>query len=161
VHEVHVPDNFYRDKDRGLLGGVCAGLADYFGASSVLLRLIFILWALASAAGGAVYVLLWVFLPEKAALGLSRGETVRQNIREIGAEARDWGQDLQSLLGGTPSKPKTSTRRIVWVGALCLLAGLLFLADGLHLFGRFRLDQLGAVVLILVGAILVNRSLRS
>jgi len=156
-----VPDIFYRDKGRGLLGGVCAGLAGYFGVSPVLLRLIFVLWALASAAGSAVYVLLWVILPEKAALSLSRGEAIRRNIREIGAETRDWGQDLQSVLGGTPRKPATPTRRIVWVGALCLVAGLLFLADSLHLFGRFGLDQLGAVVLILVGAVLLNRTLRS
>jgi len=156
-----MPDTLYRDKSRGMLGGVCTGLADYFGVSPILLRLIFFLWALASGVGFSVYFLLWIILPEKAALNLSRGETVRRNIREIGIEARSWGQDLQSVWAGTSKSPAIPSKRIVWVGALSIVAGLLFLADSLQLLGRFHLDQLGAVVLILLGAILLNRALRS
>lgn len=156
-----MPDTFYRDRSRGLLGGVCAGLADYFGVSPVLLRATLVLWALASGVAVAVYILLWMILPEKAALSLPREEAFRQSIREIGAEARDWSQDLQSILGGRPNTPTIPAKRIVWVGALFIVAGLLFLADSLQLLGRFRLDQLAAVVLVLLGASLLNRALRS
>ena len=50
-------DSFYRDKSRGIIGGVCAGLAQYFGVSPLLLRGIFILWALASGTGVTAYII--------------------------------------------------------------------------------------------------------
>jgi hypothetical protein len=42
-----------------------------------------------------------------------------------------------------------------------ILLGLLFLASNLDLMGAFRLDQLWPFALILIGAIVANRALRS
>src|SRR6187402_1966503 len=38
----------YRDKDRGLIGGVCTGLAHYFGVDAVWIKIIFLLLAFTS-----------------------------------------------------------------------------------------------------------------
>src|SRR6267154_840474 len=52
-----------RDSRRKVLGGVCAGLAHYFGVDSVWPRLIFALMTLGYGGGILVYIILWIVLP--------------------------------------------------------------------------------------------------
>jgi phage shock protein PspC (stress-responsive transcriptional regulator) len=49
-----------------MIAGVCAGMADYFGVDIVLMRLIWVLLAIAGAIIGGVilYVAAWVIMPE-------------------------------------------------------------------------------------------------
>ena len=51
------------DSDR-MIGGVCGGLAKYFGIDSAIVRLIFVL-AVLSGVSPLVYVVLWIVLPEE------------------------------------------------------------------------------------------------
>ena len=50
-----------------VIAGVCGGLAEYFGMDATLLRVIYVLLSVFSAAfpGILVYVLLWVVVPER------------------------------------------------------------------------------------------------
>ena len=52
----------YRDESNKVLGGVCAGVANYFGIDTTLVRIIFIL----SGVGFFAYILLWVFVPSNS-----------------------------------------------------------------------------------------------
>ena len=56
---------FYRNRDKAMVAGVCAGLAERFDVSATVLRLAFVIGALFSAFGPAVilYVVLWVIMP--------------------------------------------------------------------------------------------------
>lgn len=57
----------YRDMDRAWLGGVSAGLAEYFDASIEMARLTVVaLTVLSSGSGIFVYLLAWLLLPTKA-----------------------------------------------------------------------------------------------
>jgi phage shock protein PspC (stress-responsive transcriptional regulator) len=49
-----------RDKK---LGGVCAGVADYFDLDSTLVRIIWLLAVLCAGTGGLLYIILWIALP--------------------------------------------------------------------------------------------------
>jgi phage shock protein C len=153
-------DDLHRDKSKGMLGGVCAGLAEYFAVSPILLRLMFVLWILASPTSAIAYMVLWIILPEKEAVRLSRGEALRQNVSEIQSEAREWGRDLRDVFSRETETRTVQTKRIVLLGGLFVVMGLTSLVDSLHLLGWFRLDQLGAPVLILMGLVSVNRALR-
>lgn len=53
----------HRDPDARWLGGVCAGLAATLGVEVILVRVAFIVGALAGGLGVAVYLLLWAALP--------------------------------------------------------------------------------------------------
>ena len=53
----------YRNAKEGKLGGVCAGLGEYFNLDPVILRLAFIL--LIFAGGGIAYLVAWIIVPEK------------------------------------------------------------------------------------------------
>ncbi|MEK8180642.1 PspC domain-containing protein [Flavobacterium buctense] len=53
----------YRDKDRGLIGGVCTGLGHYFGVDAVWIKIIFLLLAFTSF-GVIAYIILWIATPK-------------------------------------------------------------------------------------------------
>ncbi len=55
----------YRSKTDRKLGGVCGGLAEYFGVDPIFFRLGFILFSLAYFTGAVVYLLMWWLVPEK------------------------------------------------------------------------------------------------
>ncbi len=49
----------YRDENNKILGGVCSGIAAYFGIDPVFVRILFII----SGVGFLAYILLWAFVP--------------------------------------------------------------------------------------------------
>lgn len=51
--------------DRGILGGVCAGIADWLGWDATLVRVIYVLVSIFSAAfpGILVYIILFFVMP--------------------------------------------------------------------------------------------------
>jgi len=53
-----------RSSSDRMIGGVCGGLASYFGIDSAIVRLIFVL-AVLSGVSPLVYVVLWIILPEQ------------------------------------------------------------------------------------------------
>ena len=55
-----------RSKDRWI-AGVCGGIAEWLGWSPTLVRVLFVIVSLASAAfpGILVYLILWVLMPER------------------------------------------------------------------------------------------------
>jgi phage shock protein PspC (stress-responsive transcriptional regulator) len=55
-----------RDKSNALIGGVCAGIAQYFGWSVTGTRIVYVLISLLSVAfpGILVYLILWLVIPQ-------------------------------------------------------------------------------------------------
>lgn len=55
-----------RDKRKGIVGGVCAGMAEYFDLDPTLVRVAYVLISIFTAfAGVLVYIILWVLIPAK------------------------------------------------------------------------------------------------
>lgn len=57
------PRRIFRDPDDRVFGGVCSGLAHYFGIDRVIVRLLFVLF-LIFGIGLLVYIILWIVTPE-------------------------------------------------------------------------------------------------
>ena len=55
-----------RSTHNRMIAGVCAGLAEHFGLDPTLLRVVYVLVSLLSAAfpGLLVYIVLWLVIPE-------------------------------------------------------------------------------------------------
>ncbi len=61
------PSNpLYRSKKNRLLGGVCAGLAEWLGWDVTLVRVLYVLISIFSVAfpGIIAYIILWIVMPE-------------------------------------------------------------------------------------------------
>ncbi len=59
----------YRSNRDVMLAGVCGGLAEYFNLDPTIIRLLFVLLAIATAGFPMLlaYFILWVIVPKKAA----------------------------------------------------------------------------------------------
>ncbi len=56
----------YRSSEEKVLGGVCGGIAEYVSVDPVIVRLLWVLFTLASlGAGILLYLIAWVIVPEK------------------------------------------------------------------------------------------------
>ncbi len=57
------PKRLYRSRHDKMLAGVCGGLADYFGMSSTLIRILFVLFTLFGCAGLIAYITAMILVP--------------------------------------------------------------------------------------------------
>jgi phage shock protein C len=156
-----LPEHFYRDKRRGVIGGVCAGLAGYFDVRPIWVRLVFVLLTLSGGAAVLAYIVLWILLPERDDTQGSTARVLRHNVHDVQSEARGWSRDIRAILQPGSTVGKEQARRAMLMGGSLLLVGLLFLASNLDLMGAFRLDQLWPFALILIGGIMANRAVHN
>ncbi len=63
-------NRLYRSNNR-VIAGVCGGLADYLGWDTTLVRLLYLVISIASAAfpGTLVYIILWIVMPKAPITG--------------------------------------------------------------------------------------------
>lgn len=54
-----------RVKDGRVIGGVCGGLGRYLGIDPVLLRIAFVVLAIAGGGGLLLYIVSWILIPEE------------------------------------------------------------------------------------------------
>ena len=60
------PRRLYRAENDKILGGVCAGLANYLKIDPAIMRIIFVLMLFGGGAGFLLYIILWVVLPTRS-----------------------------------------------------------------------------------------------
>lgn len=53
----------YRSRENKMLGGVCAGLGEYFNLDPTLIRLAMIIAVFGAGAGLLAYLIAWVLIP--------------------------------------------------------------------------------------------------
>ncbi len=82
-------NRLYRDKDRAILAGVCAGLADWTGLNRVALRVIVVLLAVPFTAVMVIgYLVMWILIPKRPR-NLYRDEREEAFWREVRRAPRD------------------------------------------------------------------------
>jgi len=136
----------YRDPDRRVIGGVCAGMGAYFNIDPVVLRVIFfVLFWITGGAALFIYVLLWIAVPKARTTAQKlemRGEeatvsniekSIREEVREVKAsyqrlkksDTYEKGKDVLSQLGDLVYNVLKVTLKVfvILVGALLILAG--------------------------------------
>ncbi|MDA0636345.1 PspC domain-containing protein [Nonomuraea sp. MCN248] len=55
----------YRSREHRMLAGVCGGLADRFGLSPTLVRVLWLILSLFPGPMWVVYVVMWILVPEE------------------------------------------------------------------------------------------------
>ena len=169
-----------RGSDR-IIAGVCSGLAEYFHIDPTLVRVVFVILALAPPGVGIIlYAVLW-FLMEPTG-GMTHGSrTVSDRFREMGHEMRrefrrGWWRS-QSDTGsvpppqaGNPPPPGAPGpespggrwggprhRSGLWGGVILIALGAYFLIANLGFLSGFRWDLFWPVVLIAIGLLVLFR----
>lgn len=140
TNRTEIPHKLYKSRHDKMIDGVCGGLAEYFGMSSALVRVLFVLFGFFGGTGIVAYITAMILVPanpdHSAAHNLSEQET----------------HDIQNK--------RNVNYSLFWGIILILLGGLLFL-DVLNIFEfrrfwrHFDWDFVVPVALIAVGIFLI------
>lgn len=143
----------YRSESDRMIAGVCGGLADYLKIDSALVRLIFILLALADGAGILIYFVMWFIVPTQSRVEASPEETVRDGAEEFAERARQMGGEVRDAV----RHPHPQTGLVI--GLVLIAIGVVVLLENLPIpwLGWLRLGLLWPVLLIVAGIILLTR----
>jgi phage shock protein C len=141
-----------RSRTDSMVGGVCGGLARYLGVDPTLVRLIFVLIALAPGPGLLVYLALWIVIPaEDRPAGTTVEQNIQANAEEIAQRARTFGSEVRTA--AREPNPKATMifgLALIGMGAIVLLQNL-----GLPWLWWVKGDILWPILLILVGLTLI------
>ncbi|MGH2670957.1 MAG: PspC domain-containing protein [bacterium] len=87
-----------------MLFGVAGGLAEYLRVDPVIIRVLFILLALASGIGVFIYLILALIMPRPEAAEREPLEVVKDNLQTAPRETTEAGRRVVAMLRG-PSEP--------------------------------------------------------
>lgn len=175
-----------RGSDR-IIAGVCSGLAEYFHLDATLVRVVFVILALAPPGVGIiVYLVLW-FLMEPVGETGAPSRTARDRMRMMADEMRrefrhgwrpfqaDSGStppatppDPVSGSGGSSGQPTPLAGRSggsgyrgrpggLWFGGILIALGAYLLLANLGYLSGFRWDLFWPVILIALGLLVLFR----
>ncbi|KKP65334.1 MAG: Phage shock protein C, PspC [candidate division WS6 bacterium GW2011_GWE1_34_7] len=86
----------YRSETDKMIGGVCGGIAEYFGIDSTIVRLLFALIVISAGTGLVLYIILWIIVPTKSNVGLSSEEVMANNTKEVRESAKKIVKEVKS-----------------------------------------------------------------
>ena len=108
----------FRDPDDHLIGGVAAGIANYFGIEALWVRLIFVVSLFGAGSGLLVYIILWAIIPrantraEKMAMKGERADlqgfkrnfdeelkNIKQSLSNANREAKPFVYKIRDFIG--------------------------------------------------------------
>lgn len=148
----------FRDSDDKFLGGVCAGLAHYFGMDVIWMRLLWLVLFFFFGTGFLIYILLWILIPqaETTAEKLQmKGEPV--NISNIERKIREEFQDVSSRVKSGVNDVTDTVRSSEFknkarsgIQEVIDTIGKIILAI-LKIFGKF----IGALIIFIAAATLI------
>ena len=167
-----------RGSDR-ILGGVCSGLAAYFGVDVLLVRVIFVILALTPPGIGIIlYLVLWFLMEPPQGTPVSATRNVGDRLRAMGQEIREdfrTGFFRSQESGPTPPPPpgspppasppehgwwgsgNRSRPRGLLAGIILIVLGAYFLVANIGLLSGFRWDLFWPIVLIAIGLLILVR----
>ncbi|MGI6376024.1 MAG: PspC domain-containing protein [Anaerolineae bacterium] len=144
-------DRLYRSSTNRVIGGVCGGLAEYFKVDAEIVRILFVTLAIMfSGTGLPVYLLLWLFIPEREAAFADTDDSIRQNVGDIKST---FGQFRQRHWGNA-----NSSDRLLIGGAILVGVGLLLLLRNLNVLGFF--NDLWPLGVIAVGILILIQNIK-
>lgn len=121
-----------RDMRNRVIGGVCGGIANYFGMDATLLRLLFAFMILFAGTGFWLYIILWIVMPAGNLQPVSDG--------------------VETFVSENEGLPKANKGGLVF-GLILIGLGALGL---LHRFvPAFNWQMLWPIILIVLGIVLI------
>lgn len=156
-----IPKKLYRSRTDKVLFGVCGGLGHFFNIDPVLIRIVFLLLALAGGSGVILYILTTFITPKEPS---GTGKTPESQT-EVHTFAKEAGEKMQSLGHELGSEAQTLIRELrkyqhsQW-GARRMVGFILIIIGALVFLNRFFPATWRAfwpLLLVIMGLYLIAR----
>ncbi|GAA4328688.1 PspC domain-containing protein [Mucilaginibacter gynuensis] len=151
----------YRDEQHKVIGGVCAGLADYFGVDVTIIRVAFAFALVLKGVGFLPYIILWIVLPKKNPFLYGPGPTVDYTVPPQEPFNPFTNTNTPPPFGSgpfgkgapfaVPPLPKRNSNFAVIAGAVLIVMGGAFLFNEFDLIPDIDFDIFWPIVLVLAG----------
>ena len=128
-----------------MLGGVAAGIANYFDLDPAIIRIAFILITLFGGSGIVAYLILWIVLPPEAGASKEPEQQMKENVEEIKTAAT-----------GLAQKTHIENSKSLW-GIFLLGLGVIFLLQNFGFAAWFDWSKLWPLTLIVLGFIILSK----
>lgn len=128
-----------------MLGGVAAGIANYFDIDPALIRIAFILITLLGGSGVLAYIILWIVLPPEEGAVIEPDQQMKQNVEEI-----------KSTASKIATKSQLDNSKPLW-GFFLLGLGVIFLLQNFGFATWFNWSRLWPLILIVVGFVILSK----
>ena len=131
-----------RNSMNKVIGGVCSGLAEFFGLDVALVRIAFVIAFLFASFGFWFYIILWIVLPDG------------QRTVDNGQQTSDWGQQTADIGQQSESvtKPESKVKSVL-AGSFVILIGLLFLIN--NFIPINWVWKLWPLILVAIGVVMI------
>jgi len=155
----------YRDEYHKVIGGVCAGLAEYFEMDPTIVRLIFAFAFFVGGVGFIPYIVLWIVLPKKGYPYNNFGNpTVDYTVppQRPGSTYTPPFDQSNPFAGSqynadpvTNMPPKQRSHAGIIIGVVLIMIGAGILIDNYDLIPDFDFERLWPVVFVVIGLALI------
>jgi phage shock protein C len=143
----------YRDDHHKMIGGVCAGLADYFDMDITVMRLIFAFSFFIMGVGFIPYIILWIVVPRRPFNPFttpSNPATVDYIVPPI---------TPVTPFTNMPPKSKSNSGSMIF-GFILIFLGAIFLMHQYNMFFFWHLHRLWPIVFVVLGIALIIKGQR-
>ncbi|MBK0377687.1 PspC domain-containing protein [Mucilaginibacter segetis] len=143
----------YRDEHRKAIGGVCAGLADYFSVDVAIVRALFLILLLVKGVGVLPYIVLWIVLPKRD----YRFDPPKYSPGvDYTVPPQQPGQPFQQPFPHTPPMPAKKPSNVGLIfGVVLIVLGASFLLDELDIIPDWDYGKLWPLALVALGGVLI------
>ena len=100
--EVQTEKRLFRDGDRAMIGGVCAGVAAYFNVEVLIIRAIYVFTFLTFGIGFLLYIVLWAIVP----MARTSSDKLRMKGQHVNIE------NMKSELGDAANRIKKGAKEL-------------------------------------------------
>jgi phage shock protein PspC (stress-responsive transcriptional regulator) len=156
----------YRSARERMLGGVAAGVAEYFDVDPTIVRLVFVLSIFAGGAGIIAYIIMWIIVPQGPFVPYNMNTNIPPQNQEAGAGTES-NAGTRGNAGAEPgTKPNTEggtdpvsdyfqslkkqkEKRGVTFGIILVVFGIFLLAN--TMIDRIHFHDIFPVALIVLG----------
>jgi phage shock protein C len=137
----------YRSRKNVMIGGVCAGLAEYFNIDPSLARLATVLLVFPGGLSFWAYIIAWIIIPQRPlATALTQDTAAGSDTGTAQEEAE------------TETKPDADKTKYV-IGLVLVIIGIFFLLHNFNILVWFSFFKLWPIVLIIIGAVILLKGL--
>lgn len=116
----------FRDGENKILGGVCSGIANYFNADPLWLRLALVISFFVFGSGLLLYIVLWIVIPEAKTTAeklemrgedvnfSNIGKKVEEELSSFGKKAENWGEEVKNSASQTRTKARDFIDQLIF-----------------------------------------------